>query len=132
MRQRDLIGLPQKLQRPPTAVWFAVEIEIRAEHQPRKEHRDGGDGRGCVIAPVHLRGEKGDGNYRVGNSVVCGCVWHMRVIIPVSTMGSTGSTGAYLFAVPRAPRAPRGWLRYQYLLVRFRSKWVARIEAPRL
>jgi hypothetical protein len=112
VRQRDLIGLPQKLQRPPTAVRFAVEVEIGAEHQPRKEHRDGGDCRGGVIAPIHLRREKGEGNYRVSNGVVRASIWHMGVIIPVSTTGGAGNTGAYLYCLPRAPHAPRGWLRY--------------------
>src|SRR6185437_6431139 len=76
VRQRRFIGPPQNLQRAPTAVWFAVEVEIGPEHQPRKEHRDGGDERCYMIAPIHLSGEKGEGNCRVGNSVVRASVWH--------------------------------------------------------
>src|SRR5215813_8686650 len=77
MRQRGLIGLPQEFQRPPAAVRSAVEVEIRPEHQPRKEHRDGRDRRGGVIAPIHFRSEKCEGNYRVSDGVVRSCVWHM-------------------------------------------------------
>src|SRR5215475_5583807 len=73
MRQRDLIGLPQKLQRPPTAVWSAVQVEVGTEHQPGKKHCDGGDDSGYVVAPVHLRRDKGDGDYRVSNGVVRVC-----------------------------------------------------------